>query len=239
MATLQDNIKTLLDLQDMDTRMEMIRKEHEETPRRIAELEALKANQEQLLEGARAEQSELETRRLSLQKDIDESERRARRSQNRLGEITNTRQHKALLKEIEDLKLLKQDNEEALLEVMESLEGVTSRVEAGTQATSESEAELSELKSGVEPRMAELAEELDKLGKQRAELTSALPFDLLNQYEFIRSRLEDSAVAPVIDGTCQICHMNLTPQQFIELRRLERLMNCPNCQRIIYWAESD
>jgi hypothetical protein len=42
------------------------------------------------------------------------------------------------------------------------------------------------------------------------------------------------AVAPVVDGVCQECRMNLPPQAYIELMRMNELQMCPMCQRLIY-----
>jgi predicted nucleic acid-binding Zn-ribbon protein len=85
-------------------------------------------------------------------------------------------------------------------------------------------------------KMDQMEADIDRLRRQRQGFAQNLPPDVLGHYDFIRSHLKDAAVAPVMDGTCQICHMSLPPQQFIELRRCEELMNCPHCQRIIYWV---
>ena len=42
------------------------------------------------------------------------------------------------------------------------------------------------------------------------------------------------AVAAVVDGVCQVCRINIPPQAYIELMRLDAMSLCPNCQRIIY-----
>jgi len=81
--------------------------------------------------------------------------------------------------------------------------------------------------------------DLIRLREERQAYEAAIPPETMSQYEFIRSRIKDAAVAPVIGGICQLCHMRLPPQQFIELRQLKGLMNCPSCQRIIYWVEYD
>jgi hypothetical protein len=42
------------------------------------------------------------------------------------------------------------------------------------------------------------------------------------------------AVAGVMDAVCQVCRMNIPPQLFIELMRMQNILMCPHCQRIIY-----
>ena len=45
------------------------------------------------------------------------------------------------------------------------------------------------------------------------------------------------AVAPVIKGTCQGCHMALPPQLNNILARMESIEMCPRCGRIVYRKE--
>ena len=43
------------------------------------------------------------------------------------------------------------------------------------------------------------------------------------------------AVAPVQNGTCQGCNMNIPPQLFNQLQRGDSIELCATCNRIIYW----
>ncbi|MBW1712546.1 MAG: hypothetical protein JRJ59_05320, partial [Deltaproteobacteria bacterium] len=133
MSSLKEQIKSLLALQDIDNHIAVLRQEKEDSPKRVAELEDRQVQQKALLEQARAEQQELETRRLELERKIEDNERRMRRSQNRVSEVKNVRQHKAIIKEMEDMRMFKQDWEEELLKVMDSLEAANSRVETAAR----------------------------------------------------------------------------------------------------------
>ncbi len=46
---------------------------------------------------------------------------------------------------------------------------------------------------------------------------------------------EASAVAEARDGMCQLCHMKLRPQMYVELKRNEVIAQCPSCSRILYY----
>ena len=45
------------------------------------------------------------------------------------------------------------------------------------------------------------------------------------------------AVAPVVKGICQGCHMALPPQLSNVLARMESIQTCPRCGRLIYRKE--
>ena len=55
--------------------------------------------------------------------------------------------------------------------------------------------------------------------------------------EFIRRRLSHPVIVPVTAGVCSGCRIMIPPQTFIELQGGHKIINCPNCQRLIYWVE--
>lgn len=44
-------------------------------------------------------------------------------------------------------------------------------------------------------------------------------------------------IVPVTAGVCSGCRIMIPPQTFIELQGGHKIINCPNCQRLIYWVE--
>jgi len=46
----------------------------------------------------------------------------------------------------------------------------------------------------------------------------------------------ESAVAEAKDGGCTVCHVRMRPQMFNEVRRNEAVVQCENCQRILYYV---
>lgn len=91
----------------------------------------------------------------------------------------------------------------------------------------------------VETGVAKLKGELAVLEKQRKELRKGVPAQLLKRYEFIRQRRNGTAISPVEEGVCLGCHMNILPQQFIDLQKGVEIIQCPHCQRILYWQEEE
>ena len=53
--------------------------------------------------------------------------------------------------------------------------------------------------------------------------------------EFIEEILEGEDVVGE-EGICSGCHIAIPPQVFIDLQRGDKIMSCPNCQRLMYWA---
>ena len=73
------------------------------------------------------------------------------------------------------------------------------------------------------------------LEEKRGSLRKGLPPALLKRYEFIRQRHNGTAICAVREGVCLGCHLNILPQLYIDLQKGEEILQCPNCQRIVYW----
>jgi predicted nucleic acid-binding Zn-ribbon protein len=39
------------------------------------------------------------------------------------------------------------------------------------------------------------------------------------------------------DEICQGCNMNMPPQMFVELKKNAEIIQCLQCERILYWKE--
>ncbi|MBU4233633.1 MAG: hypothetical protein KKF43_14045, partial [Proteobacteria bacterium] len=52
------------------------------------------------------------------------------------------------------------------------------------------------------------------------------------EVQSLGQRRNSSAICPVHEGVCLGCHMNILPQQFIDLQKGLEILQCPHCQRI-------
>jgi len=101
----------------------------------------------------------------------------------------------------------------------------------------EQEAILVQQRQEVAVQLKKLQRELAELEERRKKVRKTVPAPLMKRYEFIRQRRNSSAVCPVHEGVCLGCHMNILPQQFIDLQKGLEILQCPHCQRILYWAD--
>jgi predicted nucleic acid-binding Zn-ribbon protein len=89
-----------------------------------------------------------------------------------------------------------------------------------------------------EGRLAEeenrLRQDVLRLGKEREGEAAGLPQGLLELFQRV-ARLRGIAVAEARDGICQVCHLKLRPQMYVDLKRNEAIVQCPACNRILYY----
>ncbi len=228
-------LSKLIEVQELDKVIQEVTGELERLPEELkaaeAELEDLQTQQAahlQEMENLKGQRRDTETETAQLEDGI-------KKSRSRLMEIKSNIEYKAMLKEIAFKEDQRDKQETKVLEIME-------RLEAQKGALAEIEGQIEERRAALDQRTAEAAaatqqlqQRLAGLEEQRKKLRKGVPAQLLKRYEFIRQRRNGTAIAPVFDGVCFGCHMNILPQQFIDLQKGLEILQCPHCQRILYW----
>ncbi len=234
---MQKALNDLIKLQRLDQKLQKIKMAGRDLPKKLQQFDMEIENLKEELANRGNAYEEMKRSRRNLEMDVDDLEKRIAKSQNKLMEIKSNKEYKAALKEIDDLKLMKQEKEDALLGLMERLDHAESELAAIQTRIKEKIDLLIEQKEHIQREYKKQQEGLTELQKERETIASSIPKDLLEKYQFLRGRLNGTAIAAVRDSTCLACFMNVTPQQVIELQKEEKILTCPNCNRIIYWEE--
>ena len=230
-------LRKLIDVQEVDRAILEITQALDKFP---AELAAQTAALDALKQEHAAKLKELEDLkkiRREAEAEMADMEAGIKNSRQRLMEIKSNIEYKAMLKEIAFKEDQRDQRETKILELMEQMEEQNRGLAALDQQLQDQEAELTRLKEDLETQVAQLKQELAGLEEKRRKLRKGVPPQLLKRYEFIRQRRNGTAIAPVREGVCLGCHMNILPQQFIDLQKGVELIQCPHCQRLLYWLE--
>jgi len=230
-------LSKLIEVQEIDKVILGVSQELQKLPEDLqafeAALEELKAahtSQLQKLEELQAQRRDPEAEMAQMAEGI-------KNSRQRLMEIKSNIEYKAMLKEIAFKEDQRDQRETRTLELMDLMETQNRLLADQNRQIEEQEALLAQKRQEVAAQMAELQKELTALEEKRKKLRKAVPAALLKRYEFIRQRRNGTAIAPVHEGVCLGCHMNILPQQFIDLQKGLEILQCPHCQRILYWAD--
>lgn len=168
-------------------------------------------------------------RELSLKAERD----RMQRVKSRLGDVKTSREYQAVLAEISAAKQTVTEQEEALVKDQEALDTVAKeivdlegRVEAvkGTLGTAATELEVV---------LADTESVMSKRKAEEAEVLKALPVNVVDRYRLIRTRRGGLAVVEARNEACTACFMRIPPQTYIEVIRRTKVIQCPNCHRIL------
>jgi predicted nucleic acid-binding Zn-ribbon protein len=230
-------LSRLIDVQEIDKVIQEVTQDLAKLPE---ELKAGEAAQEALKVSHAARLQELEdlkARRRETEMEMADMEESIKNSRQRLMEIKSNIEYKAMLKEIAFKEDQRDQRETRLLEFMELMETQNRFIAEHVAQLAEQEAILVQQRQEVAVQVEKLQEELSDLEEKRKKVRKVVPAALMKRYEFIRQRRNSSAVCPVHEGVCLGCHMNILPQQFIDLQKGLEILQCPHCQRILYWAD--
>ncbi|HFC97818.1 MAG TPA: hypothetical protein ENJ40_05100, partial [Thermosulfurimonas dismutans] len=234
---MREEIANLIRLQEIDLKILELERRKEELPVSLREAEAeLNRKKDQLDELARRLE-EIQLRKKTEEEELEEELQRLRKTQTRLMQIRGSREYQALLREIEEIKKANKEREENILKLMEEQEKLQQEEETLRQEIAALEQKVAEERALYEARCAELEKEKERYLGEREGLARAVPQNLLQRYEFIRSRRGGLAIVGVDNGTCEGCHMHIPPQLFNELQRDDRYYECPLCRRLIYYKK--
>ena len=124
-------------------------------------------------------------------------------------------------------------------EVLEALDRQEAAERAVTEAKSSVETakqELSDTQTRFESKAQELTSRAETLAELAASADELLPANLRGDFARLRKNMGPDSLAPVEDGICTGCHVQVTPQTKVQLNGGDVLF-CRSCNRLMYVAK--
>ena len=233
---MQETLQLLIELQEIERKIKILAEHKARAPKEIAAMKKKEKEAEARLEDKKMMLESGKKLRRDLEGEVEDLEGRKTKSKQKLLEVKSNKEYQASLKEIDDIEELVRGREDQIIEQMESADDLDRQIREHKLLVVEASKKLEEEGAQLEKEAKKADALIMSLEEQKEQLKPKIPSDLLNKYRFLRDKRAGVALAPVNRGTCGVCHMNLPPQTFIDLQRNEKMMNCPNCLRIIYWT---
>ncbi len=235
---MREKIEILVKVQSIETEMDAVRNSLGQIPEKLEALEAKLSSSEEALAKQTTQLDELKKTYRSYESELQMSLTRAKRNQEKLSAVKNNKEYQALLRGIDDLKAKNNQIEDEMLACL----GRTEEMEA--DITAQQDAFLLEKKQiAHEKALIRKEEKAEKAALSRLETDCQSVFertdpDLLKTVTRIKKLVGGNAIASVTDGICSECNLNIPPQLYNDLQRLDSLNFCPHCQRIVYWDKA-
>jgi uncharacterized protein len=236
---MRENLKNLLELQEVDTRLNAERARLATFPKRLAEVNARVAAAHAEVDKMREARSTALKERKKFELDVEQWKDKAQKYKDQAYQVKTNEAFKALQHEIETSEAEIGKSEDRLLEQMVYGEQYDRQLKVAEKSCKEVEestkAELAEInteKSAVEKALAEHEAE-------RKKVVALIPEDLLDHYQRIAKKHGGVSIAEVHGEACAACGAHIRPQVFQQLRREDNseLYHCEICTRILYYVE--
>jgi predicted nucleic acid-binding Zn-ribbon protein len=230
------DLQQLIDLQNLETAIEEAKRRIAAHPQRMADADARLAQAKDALDTARQRFKASQEARREQEKEAATFQSRLSKFKDQLSAVKTNREYQAMQHEIETAQKELGVVEERVLERMMDADALSADLK-------KAEGVLAAQQKEVEAEKKTLAEELvtveaaltDATEKRRA-LVASLPAQLVALFEQVsRARKGVAIVAATRDGLCSACHVRLRPQAFQEVRRNDQIIQCPSCNRILYY----
>jgi len=157
--------------------------------------------------------------------------------QKQKGMVTNEKEFTAVISEIDYATKAIDESSARREELEEAIAQIAQEVAERRDARPEEESTRGEVVADWEKRKKKLLKAVHKLSKA-AKKTEA-EIQPKNRALFLRL-LESkggTAISEVIDGSCSLCHFALRPHLQQRVRRVEEIIDCEHCHRILFTKE--
>ncbi|MFO7750255.1 MAG: C4-type zinc ribbon domain-containing protein [Desulfobacteraceae bacterium] len=190
--------------------------------------------------GLARQKQELEavTRRCrEAEEEIQMLDERIARSREKLRHVRTNKEYQSLQREIDDNGKKKETIETDYFVQLEAKETAEALVKEKTAAFDQLEQKIRSDQAEIETKGADDRQLLAEYKEQRDQTGKSLDPVLYEKFLEISQSSEGTAVVPVKHEVCRGCFMNIPPQLYIEVQRANSLILCPQCNRILYYAE--
>jgi len=232
---LNPNLRPLIDLQALDLRMAEIKEHQRKLPALLETAQApLNDATKQLADLTAALEAATKDRR-AHEKDLEAHEAQTEKLRARLSELKTNKEYQAHLFEIEMANKKKGEIEERILVYMEKIEQHQKDSKEAQAKKAGADTQFAVEKARLDAEQAALTAELSELEQKHKEIAVTVEKGLLARYTKLKASRRDQALAPVRNGICFGCKLQLPPQLVAEVRRSDVILTCNHCHRILYW----
>ena len=232
---MEEQLSLLIQLQEIDTRIRSLTERKNRLPEILSSLERRRTASKEELDKTKEALQTAQKRKRDRDQDLEVGVQKVEKLKARTSEIKTNKEYQALLKEIETAEQENKTIEDEILVLMEQIDAAAAAItEAETRTRNEDDAIAAEQKEH-EDAFAKLEEELKAAGQRRQEAAARIEPSVLAQYQKLLVSKAGFAIAEARGESCSGCYMSIPPQVFVNVKKNESILTCPNCSRILYY----
>jgi predicted nucleic acid-binding Zn-ribbon protein len=230
---LREQLLNLLQLQTCDVKVRELSTAAKQLPAKLDPLRRDLAKLQGMLDAERAKLAETEAWRKSQQETIDREREALKTAQSKLQASKNSKEFNAASREVENKRKAIQDREAELKKVSETIAQSKAQLDSRDADVQKLRDELAAGEAGMKDQVESLNAQLAEAITARDAARAGVEKQWVKTYDTLAAK-RGYAVAPVIKGVCQGCHMALPPQLNNILARMQSIETCPRCGRLVY-----
>jgi uncharacterized protein len=228
------NLERLVRLQRAESDLKHVDGDLEAIPQARGAMEALLADERARLEGVRAALEACQKARRQHEASLQDLMAKLSKYKGQLMDVKTNKEYTAMLHEIEGAQRDIRSREDEILAEMERAEALATELKHEEVLYKAVEERGRIETKDLEERAKRLSEQRKGLVAERDEIAGTIAEDARALFQRV-AKLRGAAVAEARDGMCQLCHVKLRLQMYVELKRNDEIVQCPSCSRILYY----
>jgi predicted nucleic acid-binding Zn-ribbon protein len=236
----QKVLQSLLELQNLDVRLNEDRARLARFPKKLADVDARVAASKAEVDASKAAQLTANKERKKYDLDVEQWKERVRKYKEQGSQVKTNEAYRALQHEIQLAEDEIAKAEDRLLEQMVAGEEYDRRIKAAEKTLNEVEAVTKTERAKIESEKAATEKELAELNAERDRAVAQIPENVLDNYTRIAKKHNGVGLAEIRDERCSACGMMIRPHVIQEMRRSgsdNDLFHCETCTRILYFVD--
>jgi len=229
------DLKLAIRLQEIDTRLTELQREIAALPVHISAIEKKLVSHERKLDADRAALAANQNERKQSETAIQAAEEKISKFKTQMADAKTNEQYRAFQTEIEFCQAGIRKLEDRILDLMTESEPLDRNVKAAEAALRTEKVQVEAEKNHARERTAEDQKAASELQQERAAIIAQMAASTVKRYERALKARRGIAVAEVVEGRCNQCHMALRLQYFQDLKKDTEILSCESCQRLLYY----
>jgi predicted nucleic acid-binding Zn-ribbon protein len=235
---MDEQLKMLVQLQEIDGRIRTLIEQKKRLPDVLAGLEKKRAAHQANLEAAKESLLTAQKNKRDRDKDLEAGAQKVEKLKAHTSEIKNNKEYQALLKEIETFEQENKAVEDDILVLMDKIETASAGITAAEQRAREEEVAIQAEQKQGEAEFTKIEQELKGVEQARQEMVSRVQPAVFTQYHKLFISKGGVAIAEARGESCSGCYMSIPPQVYVNVKKNESIITCPNCGRILHYKEA-
>jgi len=233
---LEKVLVNLAELQKIDSQISEIESLRGDLPQQVEKLELKRESSGLELNTAKAELETCLKERTSLELLVKEQNSKKEKYKVQLYEVKTNREYDAISLEIESVNEQVSEAENKILELLNKEDALKETVDEKTKVFETLEAEFAGKNADLQKLIARTAKEEIALKHERDKVIAKVDKRLVSAYKRIQTKY-GNAIVPVVRRACGGCFKALPPQRVLEARKMDKLILCEVCGRMLIWDE--
>ena len=236
--SVEEKLKTLFGLQQIDSKIDKIRIVRGELPLEVRDLEDLVAGLETRISHFDEELQTLDNSIVEKKNVIKDAQALIKKYETQQSKVRNNREYDSITKEIEFQNLEIQLAEKRIKEYKANIIAKKEIAEQSEEELKSRQKDLKIKKKELDEIVAETEKEEAALLKKSKNMEAVIEDRLLNAYKRIRSNVMNGlGVVTVERDACGGCFNKIPPQRQLDIRTHKKIIVCEHCGRILVDAE--